>query len=94
MGNQNSKMVVALQDATALDLMRRVVADPEIQGRQIRLAARRREYPESELTVARAFCAGREEAKQAALATGVDFMARYEAMCKRLWDTLDLAAGE
>lgn len=88
---------VELQDATTLDLLRqRVDSDPQIQAIQQRLRLRRqREYPETDQTKGLAYRAGREEAKQAALATGIDFMGRYESMCRQLWAALDtVAAGE
>jgi hypothetical protein len=77
---------IELQDATALDLLRqRVDSDPQIQAIQERLRKRQREYPETAQTQGLAYRAGREEAKRAALATGVDYMGRYESMCKQLW---------
>jgi hypothetical protein len=92
MRTNHSVKPIELQDATRLQFVQKVVETPEIQAIQERLRLRRRNYPQTDETVGRAYRAGREEAKQAALATGVDFMGRYESMCKALWDTLDIAA--
>lgn len=75
-----------LQDATVVEQMRGVLDNDEgYQQRKQRLEARRREYAQTDETKGKAYAAGRREAEVASQATGIDFLARYEAMCRALW---------